>query len=379
MSFEGSPCSQSTESGSSRSSGEEGDCEDDHFAWHKGMVLDSRYEVLEELGRGTFGRVLLSQDRRESRQVALKVVRDTRHYVESARIEASILADVAQADLMGTSRCAVLYDSFLHDAHFCLVFEPLGASLYAIMKENGLRGFWVSDIQSMVKQCLVCLCFLHQLNVTHADLKPENVLIQTRRSPRCCVFPREEHWQRTRRSSRVRDVQYLRPASTEVKVIDFGNAMYERSSCVINTRQYRAPEVILEAGWDERSDIWSLGCVLMELYTGEQLFGTHENLEHLALMERVLGALPFEILARGKLSVQRKYLSQDARRLRWPEGASATSCERVRCHRTLAELVCNEHGSLLSLARSLLTLDPTRRPSAVESLKHRFFSETFES
>eukprot|EP00913_Durusdinium_trenchii_P002788 g2579.t1 len=80
---------------------------------------------------------------------------------------------------------------------------------------------------------------------------------------------------------------YFRPVSSDIKLIDFGNATYEdeHHSSIINTRQYRGPEVILSMGWNELSDVWSMGCILMELYTGELLFGTHENLEHLALME----------------------------------------------------------------------------------------------
>jgi serine/threonine protein kinase len=74
-----------------------------------------------------------------------------------------------------------------------------------------------------------------------------------------------------------------------VRVIDFGGATYdyERHTLIIQTRQYRAPEVILENGvWNEMSDIWSMACIMMELYTGELFFDTHENFEHLALIER---------------------------------------------------------------------------------------------
>jgi len=87
----------------------------------------------------------------------------------------------------------------------------------------------------------------------------------------------------------------LKPVSTLVKVIDFGGATYEneRHSLIINTRQYRAPEVILENQcWNETSDIWSLACILVELYTGELFFDTHENLEHLAMIEKQCGPLP---------------------------------------------------------------------------------------
>ncbi|RYG52495.1 hypothetical protein EON66_09705 [archaeon] len=59
-------------------------------------------------------------------------------------------------------------------------------------------------------------------------------------------------------------------------VIDFGGATYdwEHKSSIINTRQYRSPEVILGLGWSMASDMWSIGCILMECYTGELLFQT---------------------------------------------------------------------------------------------------------
>jgi serine/threonine protein kinase len=59
-------------------------------------------------------------------------------------------------------------------------------------------------------------------------------------------------------------------------VIDFGGATYddESKSSIINTRQYRSPEVILGLGWSYPSDIWSAGCIIAELYIGELLFAT---------------------------------------------------------------------------------------------------------
>lgn len=79
---------------------------------------------------------------------------------------------------------------------------------------------------------------------------------------------------------------------TEIRLIDFGSATFqdEYHSSVVSTRHYRAPEIILGLGWSYPCDIWSIGCILVEFFTGDALFQTHDNLEHLAMMEAVVDA-----------------------------------------------------------------------------------------
>jgi serine/threonine protein kinase len=92
-----------------------------------------------------------------------------------------------------------------------------------------------------------------------------------------------------RRQQRFKERFWLRPLDEQVKIIDFGGATYKEDShnSIINTRQYRAPEVILEcADWDEKSDIWSLVCIFIEMYTGELFYETREDIEHLAMIEK---------------------------------------------------------------------------------------------
>jgi len=77
----------------------------------------------------------------------------------------------------------------------------------------------------------------------------------------------------------------------EIRLIDFGSATFndEYHSSVVSTRHYRAPEIILNLGCSFPCDIWSIGCILVEFFTGDALFQTHDNLEHLAMMEAVCG------------------------------------------------------------------------------------------
>lgn len=80
-------------------------------------------------------------------------------------------------------------------------------------------------------------------------------------------------------------------------MIDFGSATFdhEHHSTIVSTRHYRAPEVILELGWAQPCDVWSIGCIMFELYLGITLFQTHDNREHLAMMERILGTVPYRM------------------------------------------------------------------------------------
>jgi len=129
---------------------------------------------------------------------------------------------------------------------------------------------------------------LHDLNLIHTDLKPENILLvnsayQTFTYGR--VIPSSSHT--NQRSAKHRKV-LLDP---EIRLIDFGSATFndEYHSSVVSTRHYRAPEIILNLGWSFPCDIWSIGCILVEFFTGDALFQTHENVEHLAMMEAVCG------------------------------------------------------------------------------------------
>ena len=95
--------------------------------------------------------------------------------------------------------------------------------------------------------------------------------------------------------------------NTKITVIDFGSATFENEyhTTIVSTRHYRAPEVILELGWSHECDLWSLGCILVELKTGEVIFQTHDNLEHLAIMEKRLFKIPTKLAKQCRRTAHR--------------------------------------------------------------------------
>jgi len=127
---------------------------------------------------------------------------------------------------------------------------------------------------------------LHDLNLIHTDLKPENILLVT------SAYQTFTYNRTVPSSSRgtARTAQFRKVLlDPDIRLIDFGSATFddEYHSSVVSTRHYRAPEIILNLGWSFPCDIWSIGCILVEFFTGDALFQTHDNLEHLAMMEAV--------------------------------------------------------------------------------------------
>lgn len=374
----------------------------EHFQWYVGQYLTQRYRILDIIGEGTFGRVFECEDLKRKRRVAVKVIRDVQRYTSAAKIEAEILRDINMEDEFGEySYCVMLYNAFLYNnSNMCLVFEKLGPSLYDFLDGNCSRGFFLADIQNIAEQFLLALSFLRRIRLTHTDLKLENILL-TDNNYIWVNAPRHP-------GTLIR-----RPIRPEIRLIDFGAATYEHDyhGSVINTRQYRAPEVILDLGWDMSSDMWGFGCILMELYTGVLLFKTHEHMEHLAMIEKIVEPFPDYMLRRAYNSSKsgRKYVDRfrvnntidrydpneygkgihDGNNstmreefryiLNWPEGSSSTtSIRRVNDCRPLEGLVHKKHLMLAKFIRYILRPDPNLRPTPEMALRHEFFRYKFE-
>lgn len=334
-----------------------------HFLGGRGTIIADRYRVLSEVGVGTFGRVLecldfersrwnRNHERREKDEYcAIKIVRKVQRYYESALIEAKIVRDVNRREGRGRTHCAILHDAFTFQGHYCMVFESLGPSLYDFLKRHNYQPFPMVCVNDFTVQLLETMEFLHSFRLIHTDLKLENILLMNDRE-----IPFDRH-------TKV-------PERTKIKLIDFGGACYDDSkkSTVINTRQYRAPEVILATGWSMPSDMWSLGCILAELYQGELLFPTHSNVEHLALMEHTIGPFPRRMIKNGNDLAKEAFDANGKHRM---ERVLASENEAfVRKSPSLETIVRrSEDRWFLRLLRRILVLDPKERATAHECLK----------
>ncbi|CAE8657599.1 unnamed protein product, partial [Polarella glacialis] len=160
----------------------------------------------------------------------------------------------------------------------------------------------------------------------------------------------------------------------EVVVIDFGLATMTdsqtgrgRRGIRVGARHIRAPEVVLGLNWGVEADLWSLGCLLATLYTGDRLFKVHEEMEHLAAMEHITGKkIPVHMGKGVSERILNKGVAFDhAGQLAWPECAKdEREVRRVDGFTPLRELVLDRHGPFLSLLQGLLEIDPDKRLTA---------------
>ena len=150
--------------------------------------------------------------------------------------------------------------SFYFRGHLCISTELLDMNLYEFIKAHDFRGFSLKLIRRFTKQILNSLILLQSRNVIHCDLKPENILLS-------------------------------HPLRSELKVIDFGSSCFqnEKVYTYIQSRFYRSPEVLLGMNYGMPIDMWSLGCIIAELYTGYPIFPGENEQEQMACIMEVFG------------------------------------------------------------------------------------------
>ena len=209
-----------------------------------GEEIAQRYIVQDILGRGSFGVVVKAHDHRREESVALKVIKNKPQFTAQAKIEIDILSKLVHHS-REDHNVVVLKKYFTWKNHLCLVFELLSFNLYDLIKFTKFSGVSLTLLRKLGYQILETLDFLSQssLQIIHCDLKPENILLKN-------------------------------PKRSGIKVVDFGSSCYltKRMFKYIQSRFYRAPEVILGMSYNCAIDMWSLGCIMVEMHTGYVIF-----------------------------------------------------------------------------------------------------------
>ncbi|XP_071082459.1 dual specificity tyrosine-phosphorylation-regulated kinase 2-like [Haliotis cracherodii] len=233
--------------------------------------ISYRYEVLRVIGKGSFGQVVKVYDHKQGQHVALKMVRNEKRFHRQAKEEIRILEHLKKQDKDNTMNIVHMYEEFTFRNHTCITFELLSMNLYELIKKNKFQGFSLQLVRKFAHSILQCLDALYKNRIIHCDLKPENILLKQQ-------------------------------GRSGIKVIDFGSSCYEhqRIYTYIQSRFYRAPEVILGAKYGMPIDMWSLGCILAELLTGYPLFPGEDEGDQLACIIELQGMPPQKLLDGSK-------------------------------------------------------------------------------
>lgn len=208
-----------------------------------------RYMVVELLGVGTFGQVFRCVSN-EGEEVAIKVVKSYNRFYLYEVNEVKILKKLRDEGL--NAYFVKLYDDFVYKHHLCIVVELLGKNMFEFSKILRFNGLDFYSVRNILQQVLRGLCELQNLGITHCDLKPENILVS--------------------------DIY-----SEKVKIIDFGSSSMRPMSTIyyVQSRFYRAPEVILGIPYSNAVDMWSFGCIAYELLMGHPLFPGSSNADQI--------------------------------------------------------------------------------------------------
>ncbi|XP_060081601.1 uncharacterized protein LOC132560913 [Ylistrum balloti] len=312
-----------------------------HFCPVLGVVMASRYRVRQVISRqGQSAILLLAEDLFcHKKHVVIKVLHASRYQLGAQ--ETHCLWRLALADPWGNSNTVHYLNTFTFDDHYCIVFKPLvPLSLTEICQDIPSLKV-IHSIRKIAVRLLSTLGFLWQQNVIHADLKPENILLRDRND------------------------------LSSVTVIDFGNAIQHVHKEIalyyddfeLQTPLYRAPEVMFGMPFGKEIDMWSLGCILAELYLSKPLFMGNSKIDIMQQITSLLGPFPGRTFQRGKFYSSFRQFTDTV------EQPDATEL-------LLTHLGCRDY-LLADFLAGLLRYNPDERMTPFEAAKHSFLAPEF--
>lgn len=337
------------------------DDENHDYIINSGERFLDRYQIDSLIGKGSFGQVVKAYDHTEQCQVAIKIIKNKKCFLNQAHIEVRLLEMMNQADSENKYYIVRLKRHFMWRNHLCLVFELLSYNLYDLLRNTNFRGVSLNLTRKFGQQLCIALTFLAfpELNIIHCDLKPENILL-------------------------------CNPKRSAIKIVDFGSScqLNQRMYQYIQSRFYRSPEVLLGIPYDMAIDMWSLGCILAEMHTGESLFSGSNEVDQMHKIVEVLGMPPknmldqsqkarkyFDKAADGSWSVKKcasnQYRPPGSRRLHDILGVDMGGPG----HRRLGELghTVADYTKFKDLILKMLEFNPKTRIKPRCALQHSFF------
>jgi len=197
---------------------------------------DPEYDLLEELGEGTFGKVVKGVDKKDKSVVAVKLIP-----TESDQDMSQIMNEIKILKNCKHDNVVAYRGTFQRQNKIWIVMEYCGAGSLSDILDICEVTLTEDQISAVMKQCLSGLAYLHAAKKIHRDIKAANILLTDQ---------------------------------GECKLADFGvsaqlDTTWSRRKTAIGTPYFMAPEVLMGVEYDNKADIWSLGITAIELATGE--------------------------------------------------------------------------------------------------------------
>jgi serine/threonine-protein kinase PRP4 len=338
---------------------------DDAEGYYKvilGELLNGRYHVQANLGRGMFSGVVRATEKvkdKPTRTVAIKLIRNNETMRKAGMKEIEILQKLNEADPEDKKHMIRLERHFEHKGHLCMVFENLSINLREVLKKFGRDiGINLKAVRAYARQTFLGLSLMRKCNILHADLKPDNILVDESR--------------------------------TKLKICDLGSASDASDNEItpyLVSRFYRAPEIILGMPYDFAIDIWSVGCTLYELYTGKILFTGRTNNQMLRSIMECRGKFTTKMLKKSQFAYvhfdelanfrsveQDKLTGKDSvKTLNFAKPTRDLRTRLLGATKGLSETETKELNLFVDLLDRCLALNPEKRCTPAEALKHPFF------
>ncbi|KAI1470098.1 kinase-like protein [Daldinia caldariorum] len=343
----------------------EGDDKDGYYKIRIGEIIDGRYQVQATLGKGMFSGVARAVDITSKKLVAIKMMRNNDALRKGGFTEIAILQKLNDADPENRKHIVKFERHFEHKGHLCLAFENLSLNLREVLRKFGNNiGINLSATRAYAHQIFVALAHLRKCSIIHADLKPDNILV-----------------------NETRNVLKICDLGTAIDRSDAATANNEITPYLVS-RFYRAPEIILGMPYDYAVDMWSIGCTLYELYTGKILFTGDSNNQMLKAIMEIRGKFSSKLYKRGQLSHMHfddfgNFISLETDKalgkttVRTLAVVKPTRDLRTRLLAAsggMNDVESRDLNHFIDLLERCLTLNPDKRITPSEALKHPFFA-----
>jgi len=309
-----------------------GDCVDDTAnSEDSERRWESQYKVSDMalLGEGTYGKVYKARQIQGGQTVAMKKMKLD---AEEEGVPSTAIREIALLKELSHENIVKLLDVFCSTNKLVLVFEFVENDLKKYMKSLG-KQLDPKTIQSLSYQLCKGIQFCHSNRILHRDLKPQNLLIDSK---------------------------------LQLKIADFGLARaytvpVPKYTHEVVTVWYRAPEILLGSlMYSVPVDMWSVGCVLGEMATGQPLFGGDSEIDTIFKVFMKLGT-PTTDMWPGLMEL--------------PDFKPEFPKWKPRGWQNIRNIKDQVGPTGIDLLEKLMTYDPKRRISAKVARQHRYYGD----